>query len=136
MGLGWLLLPASIDCLLTFQFLDVTLVRTGGHFEGSTALHWGSGPRGRGALFVGDSPQVASDRRHVSFMYSYPNLIPMRPTDVRSMRARLDPFDYEDVYGFSWGRNILGAARAAVDSSFDRYLAAVCCDERAERDPA
>jgi hypothetical protein len=104
---------------------DVTLVRTGGHFPGSTALHWASGPRGRGALFVGDSPQVASNRRSVSFMYSYPNLVPLRPADVRSMRERLAPFEYDDAYGFSWGRNILGAARARVDASFDRYLAAV-----------
>jgi hypothetical protein len=103
----------------------VTLVRTGGHFDGSTALHWATGPRGRGALFVGDSPQVASNRRSVSFMYSYPNLVPMKPSGVRSMRKRLARFDYDDVYGFSWGRNILGAARVAVDASFDRYLAAI-----------
>jgi hypothetical protein len=103
----------------------VTLVRTGGHFPGSTVLHWASGPRGRGALFVGDSPQVASDRRSVSFMYSYPNYVPMRPADVRAMRERLAPLDYDDAYGYSWGRNIIGGARAAVNASFDRYLAAV-----------
>ncbi|MBW8893904.1 MAG: hypothetical protein JF617_18020 [Burkholderiales bacterium] len=108
---------------------DVTLIRTGGHFPGSTVLHWASGPRGRRALFVGDSPQVASDRRSVSFMYSYPNLVPMRLADVRSMRVRLAPFDYDDVYGFSWGRNILGNARSAVDASFDRYSAAVGCGD-------
>lgn len=100
----------------------VTLVRTGGHFPGSTVLHWATGPRGRGALFVGDSPQVASDRRSVSFMYSYPNYIPMPPADVRAMRERLAPFDYDDAYGYSWGRNIIGGARAAVNKSFDRYL--------------
>jgi hypothetical protein len=103
----------------------VTLVRTGGHFPGSTVLHWATGPRGRGALFVGDSPQVASNRRSVSFLYSYPNMVPMRPADVLAMRTRLEPFDYDDVHGYSWGRNILGDARAAVQASFDRYLAAV-----------
>lgn len=108
----------------------VQLVRTGGHFPGSTALHWATGPRNRGALFVGDSPQVASNRRSVSFMFSYPNMIPMRPADVRSMRQRLASLDYDDVYGFSWGRNILGNARSAVEASFDRYLAAV-----ADRNP-
>jgi hypothetical protein len=103
----------------------VTLIRTGGHFPGSTALHWASGPRGRGALFVGDSPQVASNRRSVSFMYSYPNFIPMRAADVCRMRALLARFDFDDVYGYSWGRNIIGDARAAVDASFDRHLAAL-----------
>lgn len=103
----------------------VTLVRTGGHFPGSTVLHWDVAVHGRGALFVGDSPQVATNRRSVSFMYSYPNYMPMPASDVRQMRERLEPFDYDDVYGYSWGRNIMGSGRAAVNASFDRYLATV-----------
>lgn len=100
----------------------VTLVRTGGHFPGSTALHWATGPRGGGALFVGDSPQVASNRRSVSFLHSSPNFVPLGPREVLAMRERLDGLAYGDVYGYSWGRNIIGDARAAVDASFDRHL--------------
>ncbi|MEO7323485.1 MAG: MBL fold metallo-hydrolase [Dokdonella sp.] len=103
----------------------VTLVRCGGHFPGSTALHWRDGPRAGGALFPGDALQVVSDRRHVTFMYSYPNYIPMKPSAVRAMQARLARYAFEDVYGYTWGRNIIGAARTAVDASFDRYLQAV-----------
>ena len=103
----------------------VTLIRAGGHFDGSTALHWRDGPRAGGALFPGDALQVVMDRRHVTFMYSYPNYVPMRTADVRAMRERLRGFAFEDVYGFSWGRNILGGGRAAVDASFERHLAAV-----------
>jgi hypothetical protein len=29
------------------------------------------------------------------------------------------------VYGYTWSRNIIGGGRAAVDASFERYLAAV-----------
>ncbi len=108
---------------------DVTLVRAGGHFPGSTVLHWARGPREGGALFSGDALQVSNDRRGVSFMYSYPNLVPMRTSDVVAMRDRLDPYTYRDVFGYTWGRDILGDApgggRAAVDRSFTRYLAAV-----------
>jgi hypothetical protein len=103
----------------------VTLVRCGGHFPGSTALHWTDGPRAGGALFPGDALQVVLDRRHVTFMYSYPNYIPMKPSDVSGMRSRLQGYDFEDVFGYTWGRNIIGGARAAVDASFDRYLTAV-----------
>lgn len=103
---------------------DVCLVRCGGHFPGSTALHWQRGPRGP-ALFPGDALQVVMDRRHVTFMYSYPNFVPMRSSDVRAMRARLAPYAFRDVYGYTWGRNIIGDARAAVDASFERHLAAV-----------
>lgn len=103
----------------------VTLIRCGGHFAGSTALHWRDGPTPGGALFPGDALQVASDRRHAGFMYSYPNYIPMKASDVRAMRERLAPFDFEQVFGFSWGRNITSGGRAAVDASFDRYFQAI-----------
>jgi hypothetical protein len=104
---------------------SVTLIRCGGHFPGSAALHWREGPQGGGALFPGDALQVVLDRRHVSFMYSYPNYVPMKPSDVRGIRSRLQGFEFEDVFGYTWRRNIIGGARAAVDASFDRYLAAV-----------
>jgi hypothetical protein len=104
---------------------SVTLIRTGGHFRGSTALHWADGPRPGGALFSGDAPQVVMDRRHVSFMYSYPNLIPMRTRDVVALRERLAGREFQDVFGYTWGRVIRGGGRAAVDASFERYLAAV-----------
>jgi hypothetical protein len=50
----------------------VTLIRCGGHFPGSAAIHWRDEPRAGGALFPGDALQVVFDRRHVTFMYSYP----------------------------------------------------------------
>jgi len=103
----------------------VTLIRCGGHFPGSTAIHWRHGPRTSGALFPGDALQVVFDRRHVTFMYSYPNYVPMKPSDVRRMQALLAAYEFEDVYGYAWGRNIIGGGRAAVDASFARYLKAV-----------
>lgn len=101
---------------------DVTLIRCGGHFPGSTALHWKSGPRPGGALLPGDALQVVFDRRHVTFMYSYPNYVPMKTSDVKSLRDRLADYEFEDVFGYTWGRNIIGGGRAAVDDSFDRHL--------------
>lgn len=103
----------------------VTLIRCGGHFTGSTAIHWRDGPRKGGALFPGDALQVVMDRRHVTFMYSYPNYLPMKTSDVRAMRARLSGYAFEDVYGFTWGRMIIGGGKEAVDRSFDRFLGAV-----------
>ena len=100
---------------------DVTLVRCGGHFPGSTALLW-EAPNGRSVLFPGDALQVATDRRHVAFMYSYPNYVPMKTSDVRAMRERLAGYDYQDVYGYTWGRNIIGNGRAAIEASFERHL--------------
>lgn len=104
---------------------DVTLYRCPGHFPGSTVLHWASGPNGRPILLAGDALHVAQDRRHVSFMYSVPNHVPSHPDDVAEIRRRLDGVDFDDLYGFTWGLNIIGDARARVDESFDRYFRAV-----------
>ena len=60
----------------------IRLTRVGGHFAGSTVLTWDAGADGRGALLSGDMPQVVSDRRYVSFMRSYPNLIPLPAAEV------------------------------------------------------
>src|SRR5271165_3780434 len=86
----------------------VSLIHCAGHFAGSTALHWSQGVRGGGALFPGDALQVVFDRRHVSFMYSYPNLIPLQPAVVERLARTVSDLEYEDVYGFTWGRNIIG----------------------------
>lgn len=104
---------------------SVSLHRCPGHFPGSTVLHWNNGPKGTGVLLSGDALHVVQDRRHVSFMYSVPNYIPAHPDCVVEIRRRLQDLDFDDVYGFTWGLNILGNARAAVDESFDRYLRAV-----------
>jgi glyoxylase-like metal-dependent hydrolase (beta-lactamase superfamily II) len=101
---------------------DITLINVGAHFPGSTGIHWKAGPRGRPVLLPGDAPHVTQDRKQVCFMHSVPNFTPMKPSAVRRMRHLLAPFDYDDVYGFSWGRNIIGNGRAAVEASFDRFL--------------
>lgn len=52
----------------------------------------------------------------------------MNPADVRAMRARLAPFAFDNVFGCTWGRNIIGGGRAAVDASFERYFNAIGVD--------
>ena len=102
----------------------LTLIRCGGHFEGGTVLHWAGGAGGRGALLTGDIVQVIPDRRHVGFMYSYPNLIPLPAAAVEAIRAALDPFAYEALYGAWWG-TVIEDGKGAVERSAARYVAAV-----------
>jgi hypothetical protein len=93
---------------------DLTLIRCGGHFAGGTVLHWSRGAGGRGALLAGDIVQVVADRRWVSFLFSYPNLIPLPPAEVQRIATTLAPYRYEHLLGAWWGRNVLGGADAAV----------------------
>ena len=65
---------------------------------------------------------VVQDRRYVSFMYSYPNLIPERPEVIRRGLARLAPYPFERVYGGWWRRVVRTDGTAAVARSAERYL--------------
>src|SRR6266705_4963830 len=101
---------------------DLTLINCGGHFEGGTVLHWPAGANGKGALLTGDIITVVQDRRYVSFMRSYPNLIPLGAPAIRRIVERIDPFSFEQIYGGWWQANILADAKAAVTRSAERYL--------------
>jgi hypothetical protein len=103
----------------------VTLLRLGGHFEGGTVLHWAAGQEGRGALLSGDIVQVVSDRRWVSFMRSYPNLIPLGAATVERMAAALEPYRFERIYGAWFDRVVAENAKAAVARSAERYVRAL-----------
>ena len=103
----------------------ITLVRTGGHFRGSTVLHWPEGADGRGVLFTSDSITVVADLRYVSFMRSYPNLIPLGAAAVAAIVAAVEPFAFDRIYGGWWEKVINTGAKTAVRESAARYIAAL-----------
>ncbi len=103
----------------------MTLIRCGGHFEGGTVLHWPAGAEGQGVLLAGDILQVCQDRRHVSFMYSYPNYIPLPAGAVRQAVAAVEPFAFDRIYGFMFDLVIQAGAKEAVSRSAGRYLRAI-----------
>ncbi|MCA1467758.1 MBL fold metallo-hydrolase [Bradyrhizobium sp. IC3195] len=104
---------------------DVLLLRTGGHFAGATVLHYARGADGKGALLTGDIAQVTMDRRFVSFMYSYPNYVPLNAAAVRRIASAVEPLAFDRIYGAWWGRVIASGAKAAFAASVARYLAAI-----------
>ncbi len=103
----------------------LTLIRCGGHFEGGTVLHWTAGAAGRGALLTGDIIKVSMDRRSVSFMYSYPNLIPLPASAIHRIVRAVEPFPYDSIYGAWWGHIIIDDAKATVARSAERYIRAI-----------
>jgi glyoxylase-like metal-dependent hydrolase (beta-lactamase superfamily II) len=103
----------------------VTLIRCGGHFEGSTVLHWAAGADGKGLLLTGDTIMVVQDRRWVSFMYSYPNLIPLPAPAIERIVSAVEPFAYDRVYSSWFDQMISAGAKAAVKQSAERYIRAI-----------
>lgn len=103
----------------------MTLIRAGGHFEGGTVLHWPHGADGRGAVLAGDILQVGQDRRYVSFMYSYPNYIPLSAVTVDRIVAAVEPYAFDRIYGAWWDRNVKSDAKETVHRSAERYKTAL-----------
>jgi len=106
-------------------FGGLSLVRLGGHFPGATVCHWPAGAGGEGAILAGDVLQVVSDRRFVSFMYSYPNLIPLPGHVVARIARRVSEFRFDRIYGAWWDRVVQQDGCNAVARSAERYLAAL-----------
>lgn len=102
----------------------VTAVRVGGHFPGALVLHWAAGAGGRGVLLTADTIQVAADERWLSFLYSYPNMIPLPPQTVERMVARVEGYAFDRIYGAFTGC-VDDDAKGALRRSADRYVRAV-----------
>ena len=100
-----------------------TLTRIGGHFDGAAVLHWPAGAQGRGALLTGDTVTVVQDREWVSFMWSYPNLIPLDEGTIEQIARRVERLAFDRIYGGWWGRIVMHDGPGAVRRSADRYVA-------------
>jgi glyoxylase-like metal-dependent hydrolase (beta-lactamase superfamily II) len=97
----------------------VTLHRLGGHFPGSTVLHLSK----QRTLLTGDTMLVTWDRKHVSFMWSYPNYVPLAAEEVARIGRRLAALDFDAIHSAFWGRgDIFQDAKAAVARSVARHI--------------
>jgi len=103
----------------------LTLIRCGGHFEGGAVLHWAGGAGGRGALLAGDVVAPVADRRWVSFMYSYPNLIPLAEDAIYRICDALEPFSFDRIVGAWWDRLVPHDGKSVVTRSAERYVRAL-----------
>jgi len=78
----------------------VRVIRTGGHFPGAMVLHWENGAQGdgKGVLFSGDIATVVADPHWVTFMYSYPNQIPLDLATIARMASQLARYRFDRVH--------------------------------------
>jgi glyoxylase-like metal-dependent hydrolase (beta-lactamase superfamily II) len=99
----------------------LTLIRCGGHFAGGQVLH----VEPTRALLSGDIVQVIPDRAWVSFMYSYPNLIPLPAAAVERIAQALEPFPFDTIHGAWWERLVSHDGDGVVQRSARRYVRAL-----------
>lgn len=103
----------------------VALFRCGGHFTGSTVLHWPEGAEQRGVLLSSDSLYVTWDRQFVSFMDSYANYIPLSAPKVDEIAQAVAPLEFDRVYSHFSGLVLSQDAKGAVQRSVERYKKAI-----------
>lgn len=103
----------------------VKLVRCGGHFPGATVLFWPAGAEGKGALLSGDIIQVAPDRKHVGFMWSYPNWVPLGPQASKRVVAAVSQHNFDRIYGAFPKLTIASGAKQVIHDSLKRHLHAM-----------
>lgn len=104
------------------------LVKTGGHFEGFQVLLWPQGAGGKGALMAGDQPQICMDPKQVSFMWSYPNFIPLNAPTIRHVLECLEALTFDRIYGafVVRGKGVVPTqGKEVVRRSAERYLKAI-----------
>lgn len=100
------------------------LHRFGGHYRGGAVAEWQNGNEGKGILFSGDIIQVVPDQNWVSFMYSYPNLIPLPASIVEGIADRVSRLKIDRIYG-AFHRIVREDGIGAVKRSAMRYIQAL-----------
>jgi hypothetical protein len=113
---------------------DVTLIRVGGHYTGATVLHWANDVSGKGTLLSGDSLQVVGPDKTVSFMWSFPNLIPLDASTIQRIADILEPWPFDSIYG-AWPEALIRTgAKRILANSVHRYIEAVTQPPPGQRD--
>ncbi|MGZ4183953.1 MAG: hydrolase [Solirubrobacteraceae bacterium] len=100
----------------------LTLHQIGGHFPGSSVVHWEAGAGGNGVLLVSDTIHGNPDRATVTFLRSYPNRIPLSPAVVQRITGAVSELAFDRLYD-NFGRGVEAGAAEAVSRSADRYAA-------------
>jgi len=101
---------------------EISLHCLGGHFKGGTILHWKDDNNEK--LFTGDIIQIVPDSQWVSFMYSYPNLIPLPASKVQNMAEYVNELTFDRLYN-AFNKVIRENAHSAVQKSAKRYIDAI-----------
>ncbi|KAM0751117.1 hypothetical protein T439DRAFT_325270 [Meredithblackwellia eburnea MCA 4105] len=102
----------------------VTMVLCGGHFPGSCVTHVQR--EGGSLLATADTIMIglSSHRRSVSFMYSYPNFIPLAPPAVQEIWNAVRPYEFADAVGAWPDKRLIGGAKDTILDGVKKFIMA------------
>ncbi|HEY5222134.1 MAG TPA: MBL fold metallo-hydrolase [Microbacteriaceae bacterium] len=101
---------------------DVLLRTVGGHFPGSAVALWPAGADGLGVLLTGDSIFPSPNGTSVSFLRSYPNMLPLSAAVVERVARTSIELPFDRLYG-NFGGVVDSDAHAVIRRSAERYAA-------------
>ncbi|MDJ0476223.1 MBL fold metallo-hydrolase, partial [Pantoea eucalypti] len=78
---------------------------------------------GEGVMLAGDIIQVTPGAHGVSFLWSYPNMLPLSAATVSDIMHRLSGVTFGQLYGAFEGQDIHHQAKEKVMRSGEKYLA-------------
>ena len=102
---------------------ELTLIKCGGHYAGSTLLHWADTADGK-ALVLGSDTIAPCSTSHATFMHNFKLSIPLPARQVAHIGKTIAPFQYDRLYG-SFKTNIMKNADKLVQQSVNIYLNAL-----------
>ncbi|PYH84110.1 putative metallo-beta-lactamase domain protein [Aspergillus uvarum CBS 121591] len=118
--------------LLEAQGQDtLEVIKTGGHFPGSTVLWWRSW---RTLLLADTIGTVPSGIYHVdrlpgtasfTFLWSYPNMIPLPPDEVLKIWKAIEHTDFDSTYGAFVGMHTHGDSKKRILESAKIFVRAM-----------
>ncbi|OQE94902.1 hypothetical protein PENNAL_c0003G10465 [Penicillium nalgiovense] len=96
-------------------------IKTGGHFPGSSVLHY------KKSLFVSDSLHVTRSAlwdinrkpgtAYYAFLWSHVNTIPLTPSAIAGIISAIKPYDFDVAHGMFPDRDLRNAKQRAFDSA-------------------
>ncbi|WP_102275329.1 MBL fold metallo-hydrolase [Cytobacillus massiliigabonensis] len=124
----WVMRPSDKIIFWSGESLELhkglVIHRLGGHFKGGAVLEWKHGNEKKGILLTGDIIQVVADNQWVSFMYSYPNLIPLPAAKVQEIANSVTKLTFDRIYN-AFHRVVKENAKISVQKSAKRYVDAL-----------
>lgn len=99
----------------------LTMYQCGGHFAGSSVVHWPLGQAGSGVLITGDTIAVGGDRKTANAMRSYVNNIPLPASTIERILGIIGPLEFSRMYS-AFGV-LESDAHGIVERTLRRYIA-------------
>ena len=99
----------------------LSLHRLGGHFAGSAIAHW-AGADNKGVMLASDTFAPNPDIGTVTFLWSYPNRIPLSAGTVERIVNSVQDLEFDRLYGNFAPFPILHDAKAGFMRSAQRHI--------------